>query len=296
MVVAITGASGFIGPRLARRLQNEGHSVRALGRRDPGLPGVEFVRWDASAEPPPESLRSAGAVVNLAGEPVAQRWNSDVKRRIRESRVLGTRNLVNALAKLDSRPGVLINASAIGYYGDRGEDVLPETAAPGKDFLSGVCVEWEREARRAGEYGLRVALLRLGIVLGREGGALKQMVPLFKTGVGGPVGSGKQWSSWIHGDDVVGLVAFALGQDRVLGPINATAPQPVRNADFAKTLGGVLGRPSMVPTPGIALKVMFGEMAQIVLASQRVVPEAAQRAGYTFLYPELRGALEQILT
>ena len=296
MIVAITGASGFIGPRLVERLQNEGHSVRALGRRDPGLPGVDFARWDASAEPPPETLRGADAVVNLAGEPVAQRWNGEVKRRIRDSRVNGTRNLVSAVGKLETRPVVLISASAIGYYGDRGEDILPETAAPGKDFLSTVCVEWEDQARRASEYGVRVALLRIGIVLGREGGALKQMVPLFRTGVGGPVGSGRQWSSWIHVDDIVGLIAFALRHDHAFGPLNATAPQPVRNADFAKTLGGVLGRPSMVPTPGIALKMLFGEMAQVVLSSQRVVPEATQRAGYTFQYPELRGALEQILT
>ena len=296
MTVAITGASGFIGPRIIRRLQNEGHTVRALGRRDPGLAGVQFVPWNAAVEPPAESLRHATAVINLAGEPVAQRWNSDVKKRIRDSRVIGTRNLVSAIAKLDTRPAAMITASAIGYYGDRGEEILPETAPPGKDFLSSVCVEWEREARRAEELGVRTAVLRIGIVLGMEGGALRQMVPLFKSGIGGPVGSGKQWVSWIHIDDIVGLIAFALKHDHAFGPLNGTAPEPIRNVDFAKALGSALGRPSLVPTPGLAIKVMYGEMAQVVLASQRVVPEATRRAGYTFQYPELKGALGQIFT
>lgn len=294
MIIAITGASGFLGPRLIRMLQGEGHSVRALGRRDPAIPGVEFFPWELSKEPAPESLRDAGAVIHLAGEPVAQRWTTEAKRRIHDSRVIGTRNLVAAIGRLGQKPAVLISASAIGYYGDRGEEILPETAAPGKDYLASVCIEWEREARRAGEYGVRVVLPRFGIVLGKEGGALKQMVPVFKSGVGGPVGSGKQWVSWIHVDDVVGLIRFALRNDHVVGPLNATAPQQVRNADFAKALGAALGRPSLVPTPGIALKLIFGEMAQAVLASQRVTPEAASRAGYVFRYPDLREALEQI--
>ena len=296
MLIAITGASGFIGPRLIRRLHSEGHQVRALGRRDPGLPGVEFAEWNAAVEPRPEVLRDVRAVIHLAGEPVAQRWNADVKKRIRDSRVIGTRNLVSAMAKLSSRPAALVSASAIGYYGDRGEEILPETAPPGKDFLAKVCVEWEREAQVAAEHGLRVALLRIGIVLGLEGGALRQMVPLFKSGIGGPVGSGKQWVSWIHIDDIVGLFAFAVRENHVFGPLNATSPQPIRNVDFAKTLGTALGRPSVVPTPGLAIRMMYGEMAQVVLASQRVVPEATQRAGYTFQYPELRDALEAILT
>jgi uncharacterized protein (TIGR01777 family) len=286
MIIAITGASGFIGHRLIPRLQKEGYAVRALGRRDPGMPGVEFVRWDPMQEPRPEALQDVGAIVNLAGEPVAQRWNAEVKRRIRDSRVIGTRNLVNAAGKLDNRPGVLISASAIGYYGDRGDEILTESAPPGKDFLASVCVEWEQEARRAGEHGLRVVLPRIGIVLGREGGALKQMIPLFKSGVGGPVASGKQWVSWIHADDVTGLIAFALRHDHVFGILNATAPRQVRNVEFA----------SLVPTPGFALKLMFGEMAQVVLASQRVVPEATLRNRYTFLYPELKEALREILT
>lgn len=296
MLVAITGASGFIGPRLIGWLQSAGWQVRALGRRDPGITGVEFARWDAAGEPSPEALRGVDAVINLAGEPVAQRWNAEVKRRIKDSRVVGTRNLVNAIAKLNPRPSVLINASAIGYYGDRGDEILGEAAAPGKDFLASVCVEWEREARRAEELGVRVVLPRIGIVLGMEGGALRQMVPLFKMGVGGPVGSGKQWVSWIHIDDIVGLIAFALKDSHVMGALNATAPEQVRNIHFAHTLGAALGRPSLVPTPGLAIKVMYGELAQVVLASQRVVPEMTLRAGYRFQHPELKEALRQILT
>lgn len=296
MIIALTGASGFIGQHLIARLQREGYTVRALGRHDPQIAGVEFAPWDSSQEPPPAAVRDAGAVIHLAGEPVAQRWSGEVKRRIRDSRIIGTRNLVDAIGKAQMKPAAFIAASAIGYYGDRGEDVLTEESAPGKDFLAETCVGWERESRRAGELGLRVAVVRMGIVLGREGGALKQMLGPFKAGVGGPVGSGKQWVSWIHIDDVVGLIEFALRYDRVYGAVNATSPQPVRNAEFAKELGTVLGKPSLVMAPAFGLKLMYGEMANLVLGSQRVIPEAASRAGYVFRYPELRDALRQILT
>jgi uncharacterized protein (TIGR01777 family) len=297
MIVVLTGATGFLGRRLIVRLQREGHTIRALGRRDPAVDGVRFFHWEATrGVAPAEGLAGSDAIVHLAGEPVAQRWNEDVKRRIRDSRVLGTRNLVGALERLDTRPEVLVSASAIGYYGDRGDEVLNEASAPGNDYLSEVCVEWEREAQNAGSHGLRVVLLRTGIVLGKDGGALAQMLPPFRAGVGGPVGSGRQWMSWIHVDDVVELILFALKQAHLSGPVNLTAPNPVRNHEFSKTLGAVLHRPSVVPVPAFALKLMFGEMGKVVLASQRVMPEAASRAGYTFRYPELRGALEQLLT
>lgn len=297
MIVAITGASGFIGPRLIARLQREGYTPRALGRRDPGIPGVEFAPWNALAgEPAADALRDAAAVIHLAGEPVAHRWSEEVKRGIRDSRVMGTRHLVSAIGKLNERPQVLISASAIGYYGDRGDEILNEAAAPGDDFLARVCVEWERETRRAMEHNVRPVALRFGIVLGKEGGALKQMLGPFRAGIGGPVGSGRQWASWIHQDDAVELLLFTLRNQRMAGPLNATAPHPVRNVEFAKLLGHAVHRPSLVPTPKLALKVMFGEMAQVILASQRVVPEAATRAGFVFRYPELEGALRQILT
>jgi uncharacterized protein (TIGR01777 family) len=296
MTIALTGASGFIGARLVRRLQADGHTVRALGRSDPRIPGVQFAQWDAvHHEPAAAALADAEAVIHLAGEPVAQRWSAEVKRGIRESRVAGTRNLVAALAKLPTEPRVLISASAIGYYGNRGEEILPETAPPAKDFLAEVCVEWEREAREAAALGIRTAMTRIGIVLGKEGGALKQMLPPFRAGLGGPLGSGRQWVSWIHVDDLVDLIVFALDSN-LEGPINATSPIPVRNADFAKALAGAIGRPSVVPTPAFVVKMMFGEMANMVLASQRVVPEAATRAGFQFRHPEVRGALEDVLT
>jgi uncharacterized protein (TIGR01777 family) len=288
MIIALTGTTGFIGAGVVRRLQSDGHSVRALGRRDPATPGVQFFRWDAvREEPPAAALEGAGAVIHLAGEPVAQRWTAEVKRSVRDSRVTGTRNLVSALARTDPKPAVLISASAIGFYGDRGEQVLPETASPANGFLADVCVEWEREAGKAAALGIRTAMLRIGIVLGKDGGALKQMLPPFKAGLGGPIGSGRQWVSWIHVADLVDLIVFALDSG-IDGPVNATSPIPV--------LAAAIGRPSVVPTPAFAIKMMFGEMANMVLASQRVVPEAATRAGFRFRHPEVREALQNVLT
>jgi uncharacterized protein (TIGR01777 family) len=297
MIVTLTGASGFIGSRLIARLQRDGHRVRVLGRRKPAAVDAEFAAWEAvAAEPPVSAVAECDAVIHLAGEPVAQRWSADVKRRIRDSRIIGTRNLVTALGKSSSRPATLISASAIGYYGDRGDQPLNEAAPPGKDFLASVCVEWEAEARKAAALGLRTDVLRIGIVLGTEGGALKAMLGPFRSGVGGPAGSGKQWVSWIHVDDVVELLVFSLMNPAMGGTVNATAPDPVRNADFAKELGRVLHRPAAVSAPAFALKLMFGEMAEVVLASQRVLPEAATRAGFVWKYPHLPGALENLLT
>jgi uncharacterized protein (TIGR01777 family) len=296
MIIALTGATGFIGRHLIPLLHREGWSVRSLGRRDPEISGVEFVEWDSMQEPPADVFADVGAVVHLAGEPVAQRWSAEAKRRIHDSRVQGTRNLVNALSKLKSPPSALVAGSAIGYYGDRGDEVLTEESAPGDDFLARTCVEWEHESKLAGDFGPRVVLIRTGLVLGRDGGALQRMLPPFKAGAGGPVGSGKQWVSWIHIDDIAGLIAFALRHDQVYGPLNGTSPEPVRNSDFARSLGATLHRPSLLPVPAFGLKLMFGEMASVLLSSQRVIPEAASRAGYAFQYPGLAGALKQILT
>jgi len=292
MTTAVTGASGFIGRRLIQRLRDEGHSIRVLGRHDPG--DVQFFRWEAGGEPPPEALEGVDAIIHLAGEPVGQRWNKAVKQRIRDSRVIGTRNLVSALSSLKNRPRTMIAASAVGYYGDRGEELLTERSAPGSDFLASVCVDWEKESNRAAEFGLRVVMLRSGIVLGAGGGALKEMAGPFKAGFGGPIGSGRQWVSWIHIDDEIALIMFALRHDSLSGPINATAPEPVRNAEFAQALGKALHRPSLIPTPGFALKLMFGEMSEALLASERVIPEAAMEAGFQFEHPELTEALAGI--
>ncbi|MBC7925084.1 MAG: TIGR01777 family protein [Bryobacteraceae bacterium] len=295
MIVAITGATGFLGPKLIAALHSEGHSVRTLGRRETGIAGVQHFLWDAVAGVPATGmLEGVDAVYNLIGEPVAQRWNAEIKQRIRNTRVQATANLVSALVKLQRRPATLISASAIGFYGDRGDEILTEESTSGGDFLGKICVEWEQATSPARNLGIRVVLLRTGIVLGADGGALKQMVPPFRAGVGGPIGSGKQWVSWIHVDDMVGLLLYALHQQQVQGPINATAPNPVRNSEFANALGHALSRPSLIPVPVFGLKLMFGEAATVLLASQRVLPQALLRAGFPFRYTNAGLALSEI--
>lgn len=297
MTITITGASGFIGRRLMKALSNSGHTIRVLSRHaGTNLPvGVKLYAWDPLKGPPPsESLEGADAVVHLAGEQVAQRWNDEVKQKIRDSRVIGTRNLVQALSGLAARPSVLVSSSAVGYYGSRGDEVLTEQSAPGTGFMPDVCIAWEREADQAAPLGVRVVKIRTGVVLGANGGALAKMVPPFKAGMGGKMGSGDQWMSWIHLDDLTGLIQRAL-DNTVSGPINGTAPNPVTNAEFTKKMGHALSRPAVVPLPAFMLKTMFGEMADVMLSSQRVLPKAAEAAGYQFRYPELEPALHNVL-
>jgi uncharacterized protein (TIGR01777 family) len=209
-----------------------------------------------------------------------------------DTRVRGTKAIVDAVASVQDRPQTLVSASAIGFYGDRGEELLDETAAPGTGFLADVCLAWEREARSAGNLGLRVAMLRTGIVLGKDGGALKKMLLPFRMGIGGPIGSGRQWMSWIHVDDLVEVISFALRREDIFGPVNATAPNPVRNKDFSKALGNALGRPAVIPTPAFALKMILGEAASAVVASQRVIPAVLERTGFQFLYADITDALQ----
>jgi len=295
--VTVTGASGFIGTLLVRRLLETGHSVHVLGRRlSAGLPPeVQFSEWQTmDVEPPAESLASADAIVHLAGEPVAQRWTADARRRIRDSRVNGTRNLVQALSKLSSRPGVLVSVSAIGYYGPHGDEILTETAPPGADFLANLSVQWEQAALAAEALGIRVVLPRIGMVLGK-GGALARMLPPFRFGLGGRMGSGKQWMSWIHVQDLINLILFALTNAGLRGPVNATAPHPVTNTEFTRVLAAALHRPVIFFVPGIALRLALGEMATMVLTGQRVIPGAAQAAGFRFQYPDLAPAMADLL-
>ena len=296
MNITLTGATGFIGTRLTRGLQSEGHAITALGRHAPeDSPGVRFVRWEGTgSEPPAEGLESADAIVHLAGEPVSQRWNAEVKKRIYESRSEGTRHLVQALSKLRVRPKTLVSASAIGYYGDSGDQVLDESSAPGNGFLSEVCVEWEKQAQLAESLGIRVVMMRTGIALGKEGGALKQMLTPFRLGLGGPLAGGRQWMSWIHVDDLVSMFRWALNLDAVSGPLNGTSPKPVRNQDFTVALGEAVHRPAVIPVPEFALKLLFGEMAGVMLASQRVLPKVALDAGFKFQHPELKEALKGV--
>ena len=298
MNITVTGATGFIGRRLVRRLLADNHSLILLGRTPrTGLgPGIRFSIWDAmEGEPPEESLAGADAVIHLAGEPVAQRWTPVAKRRIRGSRVDGTRRLVEALSTLSRRPAVMVCASAIGLYGSSGDEVLTESSPPGKDFLAETCVEWEKAAGLAEALGLRVVKIRTGLVLGREGGVLARMLPPFKAGLGGRLGSGKHWMSWIHIDDLVELIRFALDQPALRGAANATSPNPVTNAEFTEKLAKALRRPALFPVPSFVIKTLFGEMAEIVLASQRVLPRAAQAACFRFQYPDLAPALAQLL-
>ncbi len=292
MKIIISGGTGFIGSRIVEQLLQGGHTVGVYSRR-PGQEkrvAVHSFYWDPlTGEPPLESLNNWDAVIHLAGEPVAQRWNAAVKQRIRDSRVLGTRRLVDAIARVPHPPKALISASAIGIYGDRGDEILTEDSKPGQGFLVETCLDWEAEADRAADFGLRVAKLRIGFVLGKESGALAQMLPVFKLGLGGNLGSGKQWMPWIHVDDVANSFVHAALHP-VHGVWNAVAPNPVTNAEFTKELARACGRWTFLPVPPFALKIMFGELAQHMLDSARVIP----RPGLPNQYPDLRSALVAI--
>jgi len=299
MNVTITGASGLIGRRLVQRLRERGDEVTVLSR-DPARAqqdlGVPAIAWDPASGPAPEAaLAGRDGVVHLAGENVAQRWSAEAKRRIRESREAGTRNLVAGIAAADPRPRVLVSASAVGLYGPRGDERVPESTPAGHDFLAEVCVAWEREAQAAAAHGLRVVLVRTGVVLDAEGGALAKMLPFFKLGIGGPVAGGRQYLPWIHADDVAGIYLTALDGDDWDGAVNATAPEPVTNRDFSRALGRALHRPAFAPVPALAVRALYGEMAEIVTTGQRAVPERTQALGYTFAQPDLDAALRSAL-
>jgi len=302
MKVTVTGATGTIGRALVAALLGRGDEVTALSR-DAGRiraalgDEVEALEWrEPQREPAPQAaLAGREGVVHLLGEPIAQRWNDATKRAIRASRELGTKNLVAGLKTATPRPSVLVSQSATGWYGPRGEERVDETAPAGEDFLAGITVAWEREAGVARELGLRVALTRTGVVLSQDGGALEQMLPPFKLGVGGPVAGGRQYVPWVHLDDVVGALVFALDNAAADGPINVTAPEPVTNKELSKALGRVLRRPALAPVPAFALKLLYGEMATIVLTGQRAVPTRLSELGYAFRRPELEPALRDLL-
>jgi uncharacterized protein len=292
----ITGASGFIGRKLVHILLSEGHAVDYLGRRRSASldSRAAFHCWNPDEKPPLNSVPPVDAIVHLAGEPVAQRWTPEVKQRIYTSRVESTRKLVSAISELAYKPAALVTASAVGYYGDRGDEVLTESSAPGADFLARTCVDWEREAIRASEFGIRVVRIRIGIVLGRDGGALKQMLTPFRLGIGGRLGNGHQWMPWIHVDDLVRLFVHAA-TNSIEGPLNGSSPAPVTNAEFTRHLAQALHRPAILPAPKLALKVVFGELADYLFASLKVMPEATKQSGFEFQYQELGGALKALL-
>jgi uncharacterized protein (TIGR01777 family) len=300
MKILVTGATGLIGRSLCRSLTNDGHAVIALSRsptKATGLAAAKIYKWNPQSElPPAESLDAVDAVVHLAGEPIAaRRWTDEQKKRIRDSRVVSTIYLVDAINSLERRPSVFVSGSAVGFYGDRGDEILEEASSPGIGFMSDVCREWELEAERATEMGLRVALVRTGVVLSLEGGALQKMIRPFKLGVAGKLGSGQQWFPWIHIEDIVGIFRLALFDASLEGAANGTAPEPVTNAEFTKQLARALHRPAFLPVPEFGLRALMGEMADVLLSSQRVVPKVALGAGYKFLFPTLAEALNDLL-
>ncbi|MFM9196909.1 MAG: TIGR01777 family oxidoreductase [Planctomycetia bacterium] len=299
MKALVTGATGFVGPRLLRLLdapvvlsRNPERARAALGP----LAGPLY-RWDPMQGPPPaEAFEGVDVVLHLAGESVAEgRWTAAQKARIRDSRVVGTRHLVAGLAQAAVKPRVFVSASAVGYYGDRGDEELTESSTPADDFLARVCVEWEREAVAAESHGVRVVTARTGIVLGAGGGALGKMLTPFKLGAGGPLGNGRQWMPWIHVADLARLYLHAAEHESIRGPMNAVAPHSVRNSEFTKALGRQLHRPAFMPAPYLGLRLLFGEFAKVLFASQRVIPRVALDTGFVFQYPEIAAALREIL-
>ena len=295
MRVLVSGASGPIGSALRASFERETAEVVRLVRGAPNNAGE--VQWNPMAAVPAAMVSGFDAVVHLSGETVMGRWTEAKKKAIRESRVTSTKNLAAALARTDRKPRVFVCASAIGFYGDHGDEILNEDSASGPGFLPEICREWERASRIAADAGIRTVNVRIGLVLSAKGGALSAMLTPFKLGVGGRIGSGKQWWSWIHVDDIIGGIRLAIGNDSLSGPVNLVGPNPVRNADFTKVLASVLRRPAIFPVPEFALRLAFGAQAadEMLLASQRVVPARLEASGYPFRYPELRVALENLL-
>jgi len=291
--ILVSGSSGLIGAALVPALQSNGYEVVRLVR---GASASGRVGWDPAQPLAPESVSGFEVIIHLAGESIVGRWTEAKKRRIRESRVQGTRALAAALAKAPQRPRLLISASAIGYYGNRGEETLREDSSSGDGFLPEVCREWEAAAEPASKAGIRAVQMRFGVVLSALGGALQKMLLPFRMGVGGKVGNGRQWMSWIAIDDLVGAIQHVIKTDTLRGPVNGVGPGPVRNAEFTKTLASVLSRPAIFPMPGFAARLAFGQMAdELLLASQRVEPAKLMASGYVFQKPDLSTALEDIL-
>src|SRR5438874_3256963 len=293
MKVLITGASGLIGTALQKSFVDKGYEMLLASRSEPE--DEHDIQWDVETGfTEPEKLEGIDAVVHLAGESVGGlRWTEEKKKAIRDSRVLGTRNVVDALSKLRDRPKVLVAASAIGFYGERGDEELTESSAAGDTFLAEVSKAWEAESRRAEDAGIRTVLLRTGIVLSKNGGALASMMLPFKLGLGGVVGSGNQWMSWIALDDHVAVIEYAIENESLRGAVNSTSPNPVTNKDFTKTMGEVLSRPTFLPLPEFAVSMIFGEMGdELLLTSTRVAPKRLEDAGFEFKYPDLKSAIE----
>jgi uncharacterized protein len=295
MRVTVTGATGLIGTRLVRALRERGDEVTVLSRKPERASAtleVDAAAWQPDAEPAPaDALAGRDGVIHLAGESIAQRWSEEARRAIRTSRELGTRNLVAGIGAAEPRPGVLVSASGVDYYGDRGDEPVSEDAAPGDTWLARVCLAWEREAAAAEELGVRSVRMRTGIALDKGGGALAKMLPFFRLGIGGPVAGGRQYMPWIHADDLVALYLAALDGADWSGPVNAVAPDPPTNAEFSRALGRALHRPAFAPVPAFAIRLLYGQMADIVLQGRRAVPTRAREHGFTWQHADLEEAL-----
>jgi uncharacterized protein (TIGR01777 family) len=306
MKVAITGATGFVGSRLVEQLQAKGHQILVLVRNaakakalfaSQTYPNVEVVPYTPTESGSwQQALSGCDAVVNLAGQPIGEdRWTPQIKQAIMDSRKIGTQKLVEAIAQANPKPSVLVSASAVGYYGTSETAAFDESSPSGHDFLAQVCQAWEAEAQRVKDSGVRLVILRIGVVLAM-GGAIAKMLPAFKLFAGGPIGSGQQWFSWVHRDDLVNLIEYALTQPALEGVLNATAPHPVRMSELCQTLGQVLQRPSWLPVPDFALELLLGEGAKVVLEGQHVLPTRTLTTGFEYQYPTIQPALEQFLT
>ena len=300
MKIFITGGTGFVGRNLVSRLVGEAHTVTVLSRSEKASDRLPERTSIMLGDPTvvgawQESVKGQDCIINLAGKSLFSRWTPETKKLIRESRISTTRNIVDAIEPAKGRDVVLFNISAVGYYGFRGDEVLTEESPPGDDFLAQVAVEWENEALRAKEKGTRVVITRFGIVLGEKGGALGQMVSIFRKYLGGPLGSGKQWFSWIHMGDLVGAFVFLMAHPEISGPVNMTSPNPIRNEELARALGKAMHRPSFLPAPGFMLKLLLGEFGSVLLEGQRVIPRKLLDNGYVFIYPEIDGALQSLI-
>ncbi len=297
----MTGGTGFVGKNLVNGFLEKDHEVTVLTRHKvsdrPGIEGLSFVEGDPAEEGDwQESIADYDAIINLAGASIFRRWTKSIKETIRDSRIETTRNIVDAFSAGKGSDAVLLNASAVGYYGFHEEEALDESGSPGEDFLASISQEWEAAAREAENLGVRVVLMRFGIVMGRGGGALKQMLPLFRNCLGSPLGSGRQWFSWIHEQDLINICLYLLEHRDISGPVNCTAPDPVRNKDMTKILGDVLKKPTFMPAvPGFVLKMMMGEFGSVLLEGQKVLPKRLLKAGFRFDFPDLRGTLEDLL-
>lgn len=294
MKVIVTGGSGFIGYHLIAALLERGHSVSVLDHHPPQH-NVGFIRTHLGGQPlPMELFTGVDAIIHLAGRTVFARWNQKVKKEIYDSRILSARSLVSSIAGLDRKPKVFVSASAVGYYGDGGEEELDESSAPGTDFLAKVCVDWEEEARKAETFGLRTVQVRTAPVMG-HGGILEKLLPLYRLGLGGPMGSGRQWFPWIHIQDIVGIYVLAVENEAVRGPVNACSPGCVRNKEFSDALARALRRPAFVRVPRWAARMALNDLADVVLCSQKVIPKKVTELGYRFQFPDIAGALADVL-